>query len=102
MATSLGCATGTSSPRSASFTSCERLGWALYVLAGYRDRGDSREDQIRWANAAIEADAPRKTTLLLIDRIHRERLSALPLGVDIIRRCDPEPSRAVVSKRATR
>jgi hypothetical protein len=50
----LGCQTGGPEISPGVRDVCTDIGWMSYVISSYKARGDTRNDQVLWANARIE------------------------------------------------
>ena len=66
---------------------CRDLGWASYVVGEYKARGDSRSQQVRWANRDVPSDKARHATLRIIHFAYAHDLDPVDLGTGIIRSC---------------
>ncbi len=79
---------------------CADLGWAVYIVSEYRARGDSREDQVVWANRSIPSEEVRYHTLRIIHYAYVAEDAPLALGLEALAHCRRDGrGRAVVDFR---
>ena len=73
---------------------CDDLGWASYVIGEYKARGDTRSQQILWANRDVETRDARLATLRIIHLAYALDRDPIDLGTGIIRSCRVRDDRA--------
>ena len=82
---------------------CTDLGWFSYVVAEYKGRGDTRSDQIRWANRSIARGTTRKTALQLIHFVYSVDVDPIEAARTMRDGCRPgEPGTVRIALRGTR